>query len=376
LAVVEVDQVSMKFKPGQPLARHVCDGARYDIMPEQGGEKSYEDLAESTRMGLQSEGIPVSGIETSLFPTGTSADAPFLLRGRIDDFDITWCATLVEGWQTIRWELYSLAQGRVVHNSTTRSEIYIKDIGDPGNLAIRGVNLAVEQSARTLAREPGFRAALQIAAAPSAPPVGSSPPAGGLTIAGLPLFALPFHQNGQAVQQGTVLLSAQGHGSGFFISRDGYILTNAHVVGSLQQIRVELANGASLVGQVVRRDRQRDVALVKVALDNAPALPLRRSLPVVVAYVYAVGAPLDAALSGTVTKGIVSAIRTESDGLRYIQADVDIQAGNSGGPLTDATGNVVGLAVLGIQSAGGGSIGLNFFVPIEDALAALGIAVR
>jgi S1-C subfamily serine protease len=72
----------------------------------------------------------------------------------------------------------------------------------------------------------------------------------------------------------------------------------------------------------------------------------------------------------------VSAIRIDPDGTRYIQADVDIQPGNSGGPLTDDKGNVLGLAVLGIQSGNGGSIGLNFFIPIEDALSALDVVVQ
>lgn len=346
----------------------------WDIMPEQGGSKPYSDLAESGRLGLQSEGIPVAGLDESLFANTTGPQAAFILRGRIDDLDASWCRNVysasVDGTETVRWELYSSLEGRVVYTSTNTTEFHYDEDNDPSALVIRGINAGVEQSARLLAQEPGFRAALSKAPTSN---VSGNP---ALAIASLPLFKATFQQNSQAVQDATVLLTTVGHGSGFFISRDGYVLTNAHVVGGLDQVRVELPNKTVLVGDVVRRNALRDVALIKVPIDQAPALPLRRSLPAVGMEVYAVGAPLDQALTGTVTKGIVSAIRSDSDGTRYIQADVDIQPGNSGGPLTDAQGNVVGVAVLGIQSAGGGSIGLNFFIPIEDALSALNIAVQ
>ena len=82
--------------------------------------------------------------------------------------------------------------------------------------------------------------------------------------------------------------------------------------------------------------------------------------------VFAIGSPLDEALKSTVTRGVVSAFRhLKHRGMDYIQADVDIQSGNSGGPLVDANGNVVGITVLGI---GDRSIGLNFFIPISEAL--------
>jgi serine protease Do len=90
---------------------------------------------------------------------------------------------------------------------------------------------------------------------------------------------------------------------------------------------------------------------------------------------YASGAPLDAALSGTITKGIVSAIRRDDDGTLWIQADVDVQPGNSGGPLLDGSGNVIGITSFGLQPEGS-SIGLNFFLPIEQALAVLELLPR
>jgi S1-C subfamily serine protease len=382
LATVELDEVVLSFRPGEPLVRgsgieSLCTRS-WDIMPEHSGHGSYGDLAESGRLGLHSEGIPVTGIDRPLFGDGSGPQAGFVLRGRIESLDMSWCQHLryvfnVDGTQSMRWELFSLLEQRVVYTSTNTSEIDLSDNEDPAVLAVRGINLAVEQSARVLAREPGFREALSKEPEPTAT---TGNVAATLVISRLPQFTGTLEANSEAVQDATVLLASQGHGSGFFISRDGYILTNAHVVGGLDRIRVQLPGGGAVVGEVVRRNSVRDVALVKVPIDNTPALPLRLSLPAVGADVYAVGAPLEQYLTGTVTKGIVSSIRTDSDGTRYIQADVDIQAGNSGGPLTDSAGNAVGVAVLGIQTAGGGSIGLNFFIPIEDALAALDVVLQ
>jgi serine protease Do len=111
---------------------------------------------------------------------------------------------------------------------------------------------------------------------------------------------------------------------------------------------------------------------VKLEYDLYRALPLGHSASVKPATeVYTIGTPLDAKLGQTVTKGVVSGYREEY-GQRMIQSDVNILPGNSGGPLLDRNGNVVGIAVSGMSSLGVG-VGVNYFVPIEDALEALRI---
>jgi S1-C subfamily serine protease len=113
------------------------------------------------------------------------------------------------------------------------------------------------------------------------------------------------------------------------------------------------------------------VALLKVDLGKTTALPLRAVKPGVGAEVYAMGSPFDPSLSATLSKGIVSAYRT-MDGLNFIQSDVNVMGGSSGGPLLDASGNVIGMTVSGIE-AGEVPMGLNYFIPIGDTLSALGI---
>ena len=155
-------------------------------------------------------------------------------------------------------------------------------------------------------------------------------------------------------------------GSGFLISNDGYLLTNQHVVGGATTVRVRWSDGFETTGEVVRVDKRRDVALVKTSPHGRQPLALRRATPGVGDAVFAIGTPLDEKLQSTVTKGIVSANRI-LDGFAYIQSDVTIDHGNSGGPLVDDKGRVIGITVIKI-APDDGQRGLNLFIPIGDAL--------
>ena len=163
-----------------------------------------------------------------------------------------------------------------------------------------------------------------------------------------------------------------GHGSGFFIGKDGYLLTNAHVVGKAQKVQIRTFMGFEAPAEVVSVDDRRDVALLKAQISLPSPLPISIATPAVATEIYAIGSPIKETLGNTVTKGIVSAIRTDNaSGLRYIQADAAISPGSSGGPLFDSTGAVVGISVA--KFSGGGAEGLGLFIPISDALKAVGI---
>jgi S1-C subfamily serine protease len=112
--------------------------------------------------------------------------------------------------------------------------------------------------------------------------------------------------------------------------------------------------------------------MVQIPLRVPSYLPVRAERPNTLERVYAVGTPLRESLRSTVTTGVVSAIRTDGrTGLSRIQADVAISPGNSGGPLLDENGNVIGIAVAGYSKAS--SEGLNLFIPIGDALEAVNL---
>lgn len=165
---------------------------------------------------------------------------------------------------------------------------------------------------------------------------------------------------------------AVGHGSGFVVSTDGLILTNYHVVGEATQVAVILSNGLEAPGTVLRRDKPRDVALIKVPLRVPSALPLRLTDVAPPERVYAIGSPFKENLSSTVTSGVISAIRRDKGtGLDFIQSDAAISGGNSGGPLVDENGNVVGISVATIAPQQTQS--LNLFIPILSALDAMAL---
>jgi S1-C subfamily serine protease len=191
-------------------------------------------------------------------------------------------------------------------------------------------------------------------------------------IPALPLSTTPLSEGTSALQAAVVTIKLDGgHGSGFFISRDGYLLTNHHVVTDNKFVTVKLTTGRQLPGEVLRSNKERDIALVKVNESGMTALPLLLESPEIASEVYAVGTPREERFSTTITKGIISAYRTEND-LRLIQGDVAIHPGSSGGPLVDRFGNVIATSVSG-HTVSGVSVSINFFIPIADALKFLAI---
>jgi S1-C subfamily serine protease/AAA+ superfamily predicted ATPase len=191
-------------------------------------------------------------------------------------------------------------------------------------------------------------------------------------IPALPPSTTPLSEGTSALQAAVVTIKLDGgHGSGFFISRDGYLLTNQHVVKDNKFVTVKLTTGRQLPGEVVRSNKQRDIALVKVNESGMTALPLLLESPEVASEVYAVGTPRDEKYSTTITKGIISAYRTEND-LTLMQSDVAIHPGNSGGPMVDRFGNVIAASVSGLTISQV-SVSINFFIPIADALKFLAV---
>lgn len=176
---------------------------------------------------------------------------------------------------------------------------------------------------------------------------------------------------GQAVAGVVTIFAGESMGSGVVVSDDGYVLTNQHVVGDAAQVRLRLADGSSSTADVVRTNRRRDVALIK-ASKPMTALPIRTSAATTGETVYAIGTPREKEFAGTLTRGIVSAADRVLEGQSYIQSDVAITHGNSGGPLLDEKGAVIGLSQSAYEPDGVGQ-NINFFVPINDALRALNL---
>jgi serine protease Do len=162
----------------------------------------------------------------------------------------------------------------------------------------------------------------------------------------------------------------RGQGSGFIISRDGYILTNNHVVGNVDRMTVTLQDGRTFTNaKVIGTDPATEVALIKIEGENFPVLPLGDSQRLEVGdMVMAIGNPFG--LSGTVTVGVISAVGRTGIGIAayesFIQTDAAINPGNSGGPLVDLDGRAIGINTA-IVSESGGYMGIGFAIPINMA---------
>ncbi len=160
-----------------------------------------------------------------------------------------------------------------------------------------------------------------------------------------------------------------GVGSGFIVSDDGYILTNAHVVDDAANITVRLRDRTELEASLIGLDTLTDVALIKVDADQLPTVRIANSDDIAVGeWVLAIGSPFG--FDQTATQGIVSAVsRTlpSADYVPFIQTDVAVNPGNSGGPLFNTDGEVIGINSQ-IYSRTGGYQGLSFAIPIDIAM--------
>ena len=160
---------------------------------------------------------------------------------------------------------------------------------------------------------------------------------------------------------------SRGVGSGFIISQDGYVMTNAHVIDGASEVTAKLTDGREFKAKVIGVDARSDVAVLKIDGANLPTVVIGSSAKARVGeWVIAIGSPFD--LDNSVTAGIISAKGRETgDFLPFIQTDVAVNPGNSGGPLINMRGEVVGINAQ-IFSKSGGYMGISFAIPIDDAV--------
>ena len=159
----------------------------------------------------------------------------------------------------------------------------------------------------------------------------------------------------------------RGVGSGFILTPDGYVMTNAHVVEDASEVLVTLPDKREFKAKIVGADKRTDVAVVKIEATGLPAVKVGDISKLRVGeWVMAIGSPFG--LENTVTAGIVSAKQRDTgEYLPFIQTDVAINPGNSGGPLINMRGEVVGINSQ-IYSRSGGFMGISFSIPIDEAI--------
>lgn len=330
---------------------------------------------------LTSRGYSVAGDPADLFTASTSiGSAEYLVGGRLTALKGNFChkhhwwdgrplqTYAGEIYVEIEWSVLNTLTKDVIFTSSTTG--YAKQEEPITGGIFSTFALAFASAAEAFAAEEKIVSL----ASGKAIQAGSNSAERGI------LFSIASADNSlefdlQAIRQFVVTIRiGQGHGSGFFVGTSGHVLTNSHVVGEAKRVQVITANGIEVEGAVIARDKARDIAVIKTPLSVRQPAPLRMQLPDVADEVYAVGTPIREELELTITKGIVSAHRVDrASGLLFIQADVPVSPGNSGGPLLDRAGNVVGISAQ--KYHGGGAEGLGLFIPLQDALLTLGIAV-
>lgn len=346
------------------------------------------EIAEIFYDTMKGAGYDVTGNPSALFERGkdrTRAHAKVGarlvdVRGNFCDEVSFWTGRqsnriMGEMYVKVEWEVYSEADRRVVGNFVSEGRYRMHEpAGDGAALAMFG---AFSAAAANLAADPDYFKLLSDLADPGAKAERGD--ASALSVSGAMPSQRKIADNLDRILDATVTIRlADGHGSGFFVSYDGYGLTNAHVAGEAETVAVRLRSGVEVEARVLRVDKSRDVALFKAPIQILHPLPLTPNSGLSrLDEVYAVGTPLDLGLQSTVTKGVVSSFRqTDERGrpISYIQSDVAVSPGNSGGPLLDAKGNVVGITVAGF-TATGAQVGLNLFISLASALDTLHLTV-
>jgi serine protease Do len=320
-------------------------------------------------------GYPQMRESTSAFDTGTSNKFEFELGAVLKDANLDFCfnSSRLNGTMKLNltFEVFSHRLQRVVFTRDTVAFFQSKD--SETYTAQDFYRKAVDVAVRTLLSDPQYVAIL----GGSSEIAADAPAKSLLKVQGARALEGGVAKNMLVLRSGVVTIeTAKGSGTGFYISRDGYLLTNYHVVGDSPYVKVRLANGREVVAEVLKSDQTRDVALLKSEAIRFEALSVLQQEVNIGDEVYAIGSPLGRNFEGSVTKGIVSGFPALNQA-KFLQSDALIAPGSSGGPLINKDGMVVGIAVGAFEggrpSPATSTVRLNLFVPINEAIEKLGI---
>lgn len=331
-----------------------------------------EELIDIFREELERNGWPVVGSTDDLFEGFDISGAELLIAGKLSDVESTICNRQVfsdnySGSMRIKvdWQVYNPARKEIIGELTTEGSANLVEEIPFGNDEL--LNLSFSLAVNNLLASSDFIAMAQQSGEYVAP-----------TTTNRLVFENDLNRFSSVAEalehaeKGTVVIRIAGQfGSGFAIGDGRHVITNAHVIGEADEVTFITRGGIEINGTLLAKDKGRDVALLEVEGVRIPSLHVATSEPGISDTVYAIGAPMDEDLTGTVTEGIVSAVRI-SEGYPWIQSDVAINPGNSGGPLLNEQGSVVGISTAGYFPSGS-QTGLNFFVPIHDAIRYLGV---
>jgi serine protease Do len=361
-------RVKAEMEPNQAVGTFAdglaCTGSQPVTWKQVGG--SFSNMKELFGEELKAAGFKPDSDPGNMFADQQSTPTDLQVGALFKTVNVSLCNGVMRATNkvslAIEWQVYSSLRREVLATVETHEGAQqIKAVGAP-DVGHNIYQQAFAANVRGLLANETFR---KLVTAPDAAIPNAATAAEPLTAIRLVGGATRATPLADAVGSVVSVFAGGGFGSGVLVSSDGYLLTNHHVVGETPQVKIRWSDGFETTGQVIRTDKRRDVALIKTEPRGRTALAINRSAPPVGTKVYAIGTPLDPKLQSTVTSGIVSANRIV-DGFSFIQSDTPVTHGNSGGPLLDETGAVVGLTDWGVPADKGST--LNFFIPIGDAL--------
>jgi len=367
---IQFSKIVVKLKRGEKVgaiqAGLLCVGQ--GELTWKGGKLSIDsdEFTDTFKEELEKASFKTVGDTSALFEDSSTWKSEILVAGLVKDLKANICypnagfgnfsSSKGEAYLRVDWQIYSKLDRSVVHSVITEGASKVSSATNGGDSTI--VLNAFSQATRNLLADEKFRSIVS---------------RGGATVKDTVVMSSNTSKklgSNTAEWSNAVatVFAGRGHGSGFLIS-DNLVMTNHHVVGESKSVNVKFGNGIELIGTDIASNSAKDVAIVKLDALLPKHFKLNVNIPSVGSDVYAIGTPLDATLYSTVSKGIVSGVRDENF-KKLIQSDVNIQPGNSGGPLLDENGTVVGIAVSGF-SVNNVTQGINFFIPVGDAITAL-----
>lgn len=316
---------------------------------------------------LSENGYNAKGNENILF--GEDVPPEYLVAARITDFETSLCHSIVSEklkgklYLKLNWQVYNNAQKKVVLNQETEGYYDQKKFIESGfDLLLKN---AFNASVYNFLSDKAF---VELLSSGEGILVDENFDSVLVNYASADVASEKRDFN--TIEHSVVgVKTASGTGSGFIISQDGFILTNHHVVDGYETVSIVLANGIEIDGNVIRSAPKRDVALVKIPIKKLKPVLIQKTIPTVGSQAFAMGSPIRVEFQGTLSSGIISALRKDEDGYDLIQSDTNITFGNSGGPMFDENGHVIAISVAGSREVDFA----NYFIPVQSALDTLNI---
>lgn len=376
-AKVEIAKIRSGVMPGVLIGGHY-DGLLKIRQQRYIATERFDEQLEGAVHDLLEDELSQAGFDVmrshpqSLFEGLIEASEPgrFLIGGTITQAHLNSYSSFFNEYtqdkRSIRWELFDRDLNKVVYRQEIAGSAQAEGIDNPA-----ATYDAIRSSFKRLLAEPRFIAILNHPTSQETAIPIKSYKIEAIATTNQPLTLEQLV--GRTVTSIVQIRTSTGQGSGFLLDSSGLIVTNQHVVGSAFSVKVRLYDGSIVNGRVLRRDATSDAALVKLEGDvsDVSGLPICHTDVVRVGQsVVAIGNPLS--YSNSVTQGIVSGFR-RNPSRRLIQTDTAVNPGNSGGPLLNREGAVIGIVTEKIASEG--IEGLGFALPIGEVLRRLNVSI-